>query len=343
MKTRPRMLALLLGASLAVTSVIAAGHASSDVAVRQTEICYGEVATIVGAPEQLWLSGTNGPDVIVTNGAQSVDAQGGDDLVCVTNARSYVVVDLGPGADRLVGSDSARESVDANHEAPGDVDRDIIHTGGGNDSVRTGGRESGAGASQDWVGLGNGRDTISVTGPVSVAATFSGGRGRDQIAIQTRYPRGVAVTIDNRREELRLDNDVAWDWDGFQDFFSNPRIQGPFTFRGSDLREALGSAAFSVGTRWKVDVRMGGGRDWASIGLGGHNRQLDGGSGADWLRHWDRLGSPGGVNIYGRAGNDRLIGSDKDDALIGGSGYDTADGRGGRDRCRAELRRGCES
>lgn len=319
-----------------------AGHASKK-AARDPSICFGQVATIVGAPEELRLSGTDGPDVIITNGAESVDAQGGDDLVCVTDPPSYgISVRLGRGEDRLLGSD-ADERVYAGDEAPGEADRDIVHTGGGGDIVLTGSRESGAEASQDWIGLGNGRDTVSVNGPVSLAATLSGGRGRDQISIQTRYPQGAAVTIDNRREELRLGKEIVWDWDGFQDFHSNPRIQGHFTFIGSDVREALGSAAFSVGTRWKVDVRMGGGRDWASIGRGGSNTKLDGGPGADWLRHWDRLGSPGGVSIYGRAGNDRLIGSDKGDVLSGGPGRDTANGRGGLDRCNAELRKSCES
>ena len=342
MTVRPRGLPLLLVAALAVASLTMAGHASSKAAL-QPAMCLGQEATIVGPPGEMFIYGTNGPDVIVTNGAEGVWAQSGDDLVCVTDAPSYgVAIYLGPGADQFLGS-PAHETVHANDEATGELDRDIIDTGGANDIVVTGGRKSGAGASQDWVELGDGRDSFQVTGPVSLAATLSGGSGSDQIVDSTRHPLGVAVTIDNRREELRLGGEVVWDWDGFERFHPHPIIQGPFTFRGSDLAEKLGGPSFRVGGRWEVDVRMGGGRDWASISRGGKGSQLDGGPGADWLRHWDRHVSRGGAKIYGRAGNDRLIGSSNDDTLIGGPGHDVADGRSGIDRCRAEVRTRCES
>ena len=48
--------------------------------------------------------------------------------------------------------------------------------------------------------------------------------------------------------------------------------------------------------------------------------------------------------MYGRAGNDRLVGSaEGNDTLIGGRGYDVADGGGGFDSCIAEVRSNCES
>ena len=52
-----------------------------------------------------------------------------------------------------------------------------------------------------------------------------------------------------------------------------------------------------------------------------------------------------GITAYGEAGNDVLRGSDVDDVLIGGPGRDRAYGGDdqGNDRCRAEVRRGCES
>lgn len=337
MNVRSRVLPLLFVAALAVAS-----HSSSEAAL-EPAICFGQVATIVGPPGEMFVYGTNGPDVIVTNGAEGVWAQSGDDLVCVTDPRSSgVAVYLGPGADRFLGS-PVRDSVYADDEGPGEVDRDVIHTGGGSDIVSSGSRKSGAGASQDWIELGDGHDSFQATGPVSLAATLSGGNGSDQLVEATRHPRGVAVTIDNRREELRSGGEVVLDWDGFERFIPDRNIQGPFTFRGSAVREKLGAPSFRVGNRWKVNVLMGGGRDWASIGGGGKSSQVDGGPGADWLRHWDRLLSRGGVRIYGRAGNDRLIGSSNDDTLIGGPGHDDADGRDGIDRCRAEIRTRCES
>ena len=38
----------------------------------------------------------------------------------------------------------------------------------------------------------------------------------------------------------------------------------------------------------------------------------------------------------------RLRGSARDDVLVGGHGHDVAQGRGGSDLCRAEVRRNCE-
>ena len=52
--------------------------------------CQGHRATLVGKPGQLFLNGTNHRDVIVSNGAGTVRAGGGDDLVCVTGATSGV-------------------------------------------------------------------------------------------------------------------------------------------------------------------------------------------------------------------------------------------------------------
>src|SRR5687767_7512771 len=44
------------------------------------ETCHGVAATVVGPPGQNELSGTDGPDVIVSNGVRSVYANAGDDL-----------------------------------------------------------------------------------------------------------------------------------------------------------------------------------------------------------------------------------------------------------------------
>ncbi|NPC42947.1 hypothetical protein [Nocardioides sp. zg-1230] len=307
------------------------------------------MATIVGRPEMELLEGTDGADVIVTNGAIEVDAHGGDDLVCVTGKAPPfgASVVLGPGSDQLLGNLSGDDYVYADDEAEGEVDRDIIFTGGGNDYVATGSQERGAIASQDQIELGGGRDHLNLNGPVSLAATSSGGAGRDLIYWPAIAPRGVAVAVDNVREELRLNDDVVMEWDGFEIFRALPGIQGPFTFRGSSQGETLGGPVFFVEDRWKVDVRMGGGRDWVTIIItgAGAGTQIDGGGGADRLiaHSLDSAVVRGGVAIYGRAGNDRLIGSDRSDRLRGGRGHDVADGRDATDQCRAEVRTRCES
>ena len=139
-------------------------------------------ATIVGTPDAE-LTGTPGPDVVVTNGAQSVDTGDGDDLVCTTGTTSRssaVDVDVVAGAGRrhrrhdgehgdadtgTVARGRRRssstvatsdDSVDARDEG-----RDTVHTGGGNDFVGTG---SSTGIDDDRVDTGASGDQIGVDG-----------------------------------------------------------------------------------------------------------------------------------------------------------------------------------
>ncbi len=327
MRLRTMLLSLTLFAALAAAASSTAANAS---AVGQ-ELCFGKAPTIVGTPGEEEVTGTEGPDVIITNGAHGVDARGGDDLVCSTGQAPDFFISLGTGADRFLGS-SSDELVDANHEAAGEVDRDVIHTRGGNDVVSTGGESVG----EDVVALGGGVDLLRVTGSVS-AATLEGGSGRDEILFVPDHPRGVALTIDNRREQLVVGEGVVMEWSSFQDFSALGIINGPFRFRGSSSPEGI-VFPFFVDDRWKVDVRMGGGPDKVEVYGGAIGGRFDGGRGADRLTNHGL----GGV-MYGRAGNDHLVGSDDgDDILIGGRGHDIATGGGGFDRCKTEVRILCE-
>jgi len=72
---------------------------------------------------------------------------------------------------------------------------------------------------------------------------------------------------------------------------------------------------------------------------------VEGQGGDDVLRL--SLGSGDGCKnqerrLLGGTGADRLIGSRNGDVLLGGPARDVADGRGGNDRCDAEVRRHCE-
>src|SRR5687767_4337001 len=115
MTGRSGVVPLLLVAALAVASSTMAGRPASSAAARQPAICFGQVATIVGEPGNEDLRGTEGPDVIATNGSLDVDARGGDDLVCVTGKPARygygAFVWLGPGADQLLGHPRARHRV----------------------------------------------------------------------------------------------------------------------------------------------------------------------------------------------------------------------------------------
>ncbi len=48
------------------------------------------------------------------------------------------------------------------------------------------------------------------------------------------------------------------------------------------------------------------------------------------------------VTMYGRGGDDVLVGASGQDVLVGGPGYDSADGGRGADGCEAEVRVNCE-
>jgi len=87
---------VVVAAGLVVTAVPASAAA---------ETCEGQVATIVATERDQVIRGTEGPDVISTAGFYqvSVDARGGDDLVC-TRAGTSARAKGGAGEDTLVDS-----------------------------------------------------------------------------------------------------------------------------------------------------------------------------------------------------------------------------------------------
>jgi hypothetical protein len=91
---RPRHVALALA-----LSVVLVGAPAGPTSYAAGSTCLGRAATIVGGPGQ-WLQGTDGPDVIVTNGSPSFDAGGGDDLVCL--GQEAITGNTGVGRDRVV-------------------------------------------------------------------------------------------------------------------------------------------------------------------------------------------------------------------------------------------------
>ncbi|GAB3014151.1 hypothetical protein GCM10011376_08430 [Nocardioides flavus (ex Wang et al. 2016)] len=102
--------AALIGLTVPGLALLGAGAASGA-----AETCQGRTATIVGAGHRV--DGTEGPDVILTNGARAVHAKGGDDLVCITGPYTgrYLAVDVraGDGKDVVDGTGSPRQEVHA--------------------------------------------------------------------------------------------------------------------------------------------------------------------------------------------------------------------------------------
>ena len=92
---------------LMAAGLLAATLLTSPTAYAAAETCQGQPATIVGTFLQRDLTGTEGPDVVVTNGAIGVKTLGGDDLVCVTDEPGRltgVTLDTGPGDDVVDGT-----------------------------------------------------------------------------------------------------------------------------------------------------------------------------------------------------------------------------------------------
>jgi len=165
----------------------------SAVAVSQT--CQGLPATIVAASNDP-TQGTEGDDVIVGHGFASIDARGGNDVICLDwgsvdagdgndsilvtgiDASLDTSADLGAGDDRFVGgpgSDTVDFSIDLVDVSPG---ADNISTGAGDDSVTSGDRGQ---PDRDVVDLGSGNDVTYLALPTGSSLQVQAGDGYDKM------------------------------------------------------------------------------------------------------------------------------------------------------------------
>jgi hypothetical protein len=261
--------AALLGAALLVPM---------GTATAADESCEGQAATIVGTPEGQ-IVGTDGADVIVTNGARRVDALGGDDLVCATRVGASPV--LGPGSTTIAvlgdGSDTFVAEGDASYEvlagtASGvDTDTDVIRSTARFTRASTGMADQpnadviDLGVSiVDWNGVQTPAGTVRVAGgELHLTSTSS------------------AATLDTRNGTMTA-ADTALAFTGFGEFtFGTPTQRGTFTFRGADRSDRL---TVDAPMTYDRDVALGGGRDfYESNGLGGPASRVTGDGGRDWL------------------------------------------------------------
>ena len=287
-------------------------------AVAAGETCQGRPATVVGAPGQYGLTGTEGDDVVVTAGAVSVVTLGGNDLVCITSALKFLssvrldvgsgddVVDaagasastaviLGPGGDTYTGSPFDEYVVGgtegSEYEPAVDIERDVITTGaGGDDFVRSG---SGLAAlNADVVVLGTddgagGGSEVGWLGPMAAGASLDGGGG----ARLTFFVGSGQVVVDARADTYTEDGRQLLRWSGFDRFTTGGTAPTPssFTFLGADRAEEL-NVRFADARTTRQQIDLGGGDDTLSLeygyNIGANGSTYEGGPGQDHVNMW---------------------------------------------------------
>lgn len=300
---------LALGAALVVVPAPPAGAAGT---------CRGESPTLVGTPgETRPLTGTEGRDVVVTNGALVVDTLGGDDLVCVTG-RTFSdggfrtvrlttgagddVVDgtgatgwsaeavLGEGSDEFHGGPHGDRvtagTLSADFRETVDTAPDTVRTGSGEDSVSSG---SGTAVNPDTVDLGAGNDSVAWRGGGGAGTgTVAAGDGRDTL---TTVLGGGTARLDNAEGRGYLDGASTVSWSGLDSFFVFRSVgtTGGLEFRGGPAAE---------------EVTLEGMRGAAAPGV----LSVDLGAGDDAFRT-DAPGAPGSGYAGGPGRDSVVIGS----------------------------------
>ena len=330
---QPVMKSLLLAGGLASGLVV--GIVALPVPAVAAEICQGQAATLVGSPD-MSLAGTDGDDVIVTNGSRVILALDGNDRVCVTGKSGQVyagfgddVVDttaassgrsfLGPGADTYLGGpgpDFVKASGDPGSGAAiGDQQVDVIAVGAGPATIYSGAPGKG---NADTITVGDGPSTVYWSGyQTGGEVEFGAGRHRMQVFLKGDEPR-----------DWRLGNGLVSDaGDQLVRWTGVVRDLSVLAFPDSAELTMLGSAAPELlkARACRATIEGRGGNDVLRFSLAPD----------DSCQRPER-------RLLGGAGADALLGSPRGDVLFGGGGRDVANGRSGNDLCRAEVRRQCE-
>lgn len=320
----------LLIVALAIPAAPAAGA---------TPTCDGKTATIVGKSGAS-MRGTDGADVIVSNGANFVAGLAGNDRICMTGTPpdDYIAVNAGYGHDRVFIRMAVSRSVTAELGPGNDLyiggpgpDRviagaattgDRIGTGAGADHVAVG---AAATPTVDIVRLGRGNDHLEVMGRPAKDAVFEGNGGRDALSMTRMgsFPEG-RFDLDNKDEVARVSGQVVVRWDSFQDFSALSHSGGVY-FSGSHRPEKISSHSLT-------GASMGGGDDAMHLGSPPVRGVLRGGAGRDLIRTggWAfvtgdvdagriDMASQGGFGTGDDAGPEMAFTDVEDLTLIGGT------------------------
>ncbi|MCW2735440.1 hypothetical protein [Nocardioides sp.] len=282
-----RTTTLPAAALLGLTLLAPAGPATAAVT------CPGVTATISGTGT---VTGTEGDDVIVADDALTVNALGGNDLICVTGdtytdvyagagddvvdatlATGGVSATLGAGADTYRGSANG-ESVTGGEDDDRDTERDVIDLGsGGFDSVSSG---EGGETNADEI-RGEGELQLFWSGIPTATSVAHAGTGS---TFQMLYANEVArLKIDTGAGYLSTGPGPRLDLDGFTGF----SVRGYSTLRqvtilGSNRDESV-SLGWNTSARVTQRVALRGGDDRLSVGLFARRSSFSGGDGVDEL------------------------------------------------------------
>lgn len=258
---------VLLGAGVWSSSTPSA--AASDL------MCQGLPATVVGSGAEV-LRGSPGPDVIVSNGARFVDGMEGDDVVCMTRntpsadyrdtvdaavdaglgddtvdtaavkSEWVVEVDLGEGADRLIGGPSS-EHVDACVVEVDDEtfipsferaqfmdDADVVSTSGGNDHV-----QACAEPVSDTFDLGEGDDVLRLHDAARFDGHVAAGDGADTLVVDDfGLEEPADLMIDMEAGTASAGGMALFSWESFTSLFV-PLPGASLVVHGSDRRDRV--------------------------------------------------------------------------------------------------------
>jgi Ca2+-binding RTX toxin-like protein len=226
----------------------------TSAAAGAADTCQGRTPTIVGSGHRV--DGTEGPDVILTNGARSVQARGGDDLVCITGpatgAHLPVFVRTGDGNDVVDGTGSPSQEVYA-FLASG---VDTFLGGGAHDAVEL-----------DYPDASGGVDTVD------------GGGGSDSLSIRTGPGDGV---VDNAIGRFTSAGAARATWANVEGFgIDQSAGSRSMTFIGTDADESVHWTSSEGGA---LDVSLGAGDDhWSSAIPPGPSSRILGGPGRDGI------------------------------------------------------------
>ena len=268
-------------------------------------MCQGEEATIVGGPGEL-IQGTDGADVIVTNGATLTRAGAGDDLVCTTQMKGRAAqvfaedgddsvvartpyerleVNLGAGSDRFVGG-AGRDSVNTTDPLDATDRDDVVFTGAGHDRVQATRPLGPATHDADQIDLGSGDDVLGLgDSGLAPTAVVVGGAGNDLLVVNSDNE-GTDVTIDTEAGTIERGGPYLQDWVSFESYFVK-EFGAHVSFQGSSANEHLEVASSGY------DARMAGGND-VVVTMSSDVAELTGGAGRDRLivDHFSSAGRP---------------------------------------------------